>query len=554
MGRVLRAHDPVLQRTIAIKILQDAGPEARERLLAEARAASAVKHPNICTVYEVGEVDRVPFIAMELVDGKPLSSLVGLRSLSADAVTRIGTQIASALDHAHRHGIIHGDLKSRNILIDGAGHVTLVDFGLARALDPVSLESLTATQTATPEIAGTLPYMAPEMLQGTPARQSSDIWALGVVLFELLSGRRPFEAGTTFATAGAILNQAPAALPASTPAALAAITARCFEKDPGQRFGTAGEVRAALESAAAGVSRRPQQGGLKWIAIGGAALLAVTVIALINSWPRGGPSGSPALFQSLAVLPFNNLSSDPSEDYFAAGMTDALITDLSRIPALKVISRTSSSRYQVGVQSTQQIARDLGVQVIVDGSVLRADDQVRISVRLVQATDDRILWSQDYTRPLKDVLALQATVARAIAGEIRTSFLPADEARMATTETVRPEVFEEYLKGRHHWNRRTPDSLRLAVQHFRQALAFDRDYAPALASLAQVMVILCAHPISVIPPTDALPQAREAAERAVRIDPSLAEAHAALGYERLFSFDREAAFRHFQQAIAVNPG
>ena len=291
------------------------------------------------------------------------------------------------------------------------------------------------------------------------------------------------------------------------------------------------------------------------------AVAAVLLLALAGAgayvW-RGRHSSmataSHEPIRSIIVLPFDNLSRDSTDDYFAAGMTDALITDLSRIPGLRVISRTSSVRYKAEGKTSQEIARDLDVEAIIDGSVLHAQDDVRINVRLVDAAHDRNLWGQDYTRKLEGVLTLQADVARAVAGEIRASFLPADQARFAAAGPVNPQVLEEYLKGRYQWNRRTSAALLQSIEHYQRALSLQADYAPALAGLAQSLVILPAFPVSTMSPLEALPRARDAAERALKIDERLGDAHAALAYERLLAYDMTAADASFQRALSVSPG
>lgn len=562
MGRVYRARDPMLNRPVAIKILRETGATARERLLAEARSASGLTHPNVCTIYEAGEVDDVPFIAMELVSGRPLSSLITTAGLSTDVVTRLGLQIAGALAHAHDSGVVHGDLKPQNVMVTDGGSVKLLDFGLARTLDPVTLESITqsGTDPVSHEVAGTLPYMAPETLRGAPRRPTTDVWALGVLLHEMAAGRRPFSGPTAFDLADGILNAPPPRLPASASPALAAVVSRCLQKDPALRYHTAGDALIALEPLAADVGprvARPAHASRRRTAVIGLAA-AIAVVAALGAYVwRGrtaGPQAARASISSLIVLPFDNLSSDANEDYFADGMTDALITDLSRLPDLKVISRTSSERYKTLGKSSQEIGRDLGVEAIVDGSVLRAQDQVRITVRLVDAATDKNLWAQDYTRKVHDVLSLQADVARAIAGEIRTSFGPADEQRFASAATVHPQAVEEYLKGRHQWNRRTPSSLLQAAAHFRRALVLHPDYASAHAGLAEALVLLPAFPLSAMAPNEALPQASASARRAIALDDRLAEAHAALAYARLHSLDPAGAESAFRRALTVNPG
>jgi serine/threonine-protein kinase len=561
MGRVYRAHDPTLNRPVAIKILRDDGAAARDRLLAEARSASALNHPNICTIYEIGDVGGVPFIAMELITGQALSSLIPVGGLSTDIVTRIGLEIAAALAHAHERGVAHGDLKPQNVIVTGSGSVKLLDFGLARTVDPVSLESITRAGTApvVDEIAGTLPYMAPETLRGVARKPPADVWALGVLLYEMAAGRRPFAGLTAFDLVSGILNATPPPLPASTDLAFIAIVDRCLQKDPALRYRTARDAQLALEPLAAAFGirrdRTIERPPLHRVTV---ALAAISAAALLGAYfwldRTADTTATRSSIASLVVLPFDNLSGDVGEDYFASGMTDALITDLSRLPNLKVISRTSSARYQALAKSSREIGRDLGVEAIVEGSVLRASDQVRISVRLVDADTDRNLWAQDYTREVQDVLLLQADVARAIASEIRASFVPADQQRFASAAAVEPQAVEEYLKGRHQWNRRTPSSLLQAVAHFRRAVALQPDYAAAHAGIAESLVVLPGFPISTMSPEEALPEAIASAERAIALDDRLAEAHAALAYARLHSLDPAGAETSFRRALTVNPG
>jgi serine/threonine-protein kinase len=442
------------------------------------------------------------------------------------------------------------------------GTVKLLDFGLARTLEPVSFESLTRSPESaeTLGVAGTLPYMAPEVLKGAPAKPTADVWAFGVLVHEMLAGVRPFSGQTTFELADAILHAPPAHLPPGTSAPLAAIVGRCLQKDPSQRYATAAEVLLALEplasgSIAIGNPRLSSRSGLPRRASTAVLVLLVVLAGAGAFWWRTRPAVTPATTRapitSLMVRPFENTSGNAAEDYFAEGMTDALSTDLSRIPGLKVISRTSSERYKGA--PVQQIARDLGVEAIVDGSVLRAGDQVRISVTLVDAKSDSNLWAKPYTHTIQNVLALQAEVARAIADELRSSFLPADQNRFAAAAPIQPAALEAYMKGRHQWNRRTPASLLQAVAHFRQAVALKPDYAEAHAGLAQSLVLLPAFPLSAMAPAQALPSARAAAEHAIALDDRLAEAHAALAYERFYSLDWPAAEKAFQRALMVNP-
>ena len=569
MGRVFRAYDPTLRREVAIKILRNDPSGAAGDLVAEARSASRLNHPNVCTIYDVGDVDGVPFIAMELVDGRPLNQLISAGGLSVDAALRLGLQIAGALAHAHEHGIVHGDLKGHNVLVTPRGSVKLLDFGLARTLEPATLDSITQPAPAASDeaIAGTLPFMAPETLRGAPLSPAADVWALGVLLYEMITGTRPFRGERTYEIAAAILSETPRPLPSAVPAAVTRVIARCLEKAPAERYATALEPFAALEpltssgrdlrEAASGPETPPPAHRVSTaVLIGAGAILAL--VAGVTAWvvwrpAAGSTTASRAQVTSLIVLPFDNLSHKPEEDYFADGMTETLITNLSRIPTLTVISRTSSIRYKALGKSSQEIARELHVGAIVEGTVQRDAGQVRIGVRLIDASSDRNLWGHEYTRELTDVLALQGDVARAIASEIRASFTPADEARLAHAGSVNTEAHEAFLKGRYYWNRRTPDSLREALTYYQRAVALEPDYAPAYAGMAQCFVLLPGFPISSMAPSAAMPQAIEAAEHALALDSRLAEAHAALGYARLHSLEFAKADAELRQALAIDP-
>ena len=559
MGRVYRAHDPTLRREVAIKILREDLAGTHGDLLAEARSASALNHPHICAIYDVGEASGSPFIAMELVEGRPLNELLPSGGLPVGTALRLALQIAGALAHAHDHHVVHGDLKGHNVVVTPAGDVKLLDFGLARMPDAATLESVTRPVAAGggAAIAGTLAFMAPETLRGAPLSPAADVWAFGVLLSEMLVGVPPFAGNSAYELAAAIMNDAPRPLPATVPAPVAAVIGRCLEKVPLRRYGSARELFAALEPLVSGSTASVPVAPVR--RVHRTALIAAAVVVALTSgfalaWPRlfGGASVAPPV-SSLIVLPFDNLSPDQDQQYFADGITNALITDLSRIPTIRVISRASSERYKALGKTSREIADELHVGAIVEGTVQRSGGDVRISVRLVDAAADRNIWGRDYTRALENVLALQSEVARAIAAEIRASFAPADEARFARAPAVRPEAHEEFLKGRHHWTRRSADSLAQAITHFRRALDLQPDYAPAYAGLAQCYVVLPIFPLGVMSPAEALPKAVSAAERAIALDEGLAEAHMALGYARLYLLGFDAAKPSFERAIAINP-
>jgi eukaryotic-like serine/threonine-protein kinase len=567
MGRAYRAHDPVLQREVCIKVLREDLASASANLLAEARSASALNHPNICTVFDVGDVDGTPFIAMELVDGRPLSDLIVPGGLPIETTLRYATQIASALSHAHQHAVVHGDLKGHNVLVTPAGSVKLLDFGLARKLQSTGPESLTRLGEGGGEISGTLPFMAPETIRGAPLTPAADVWALGVLLTEMVSGARPFTGENAFDLASAIISNPPRPLPSSVPPALAAVIARCLQKEPAHRYANGREALVALEPLHGGTIQTtpPRPESLSTRLQRYRALLVIAVIAVIAvavaanftyRWVASKiavPGHNADKKLTLVVLPFDNLSRNKDEDYFADGITDALITDLSRIPNVSVISRYSAMRYKASGKSSREIGQELGVQVIADGTVLRSEGQVRISVRLVDAATDRILWARNYVREVKDVLVLQSAVVRAMAGEMRASFVPADEERLTNAAPIDPGAHEEYLRGRHHWNRRTAQGLQQSIVHYKRALELAPNYAPAYAGLAQSYVLLPAFPLGVVSPAQGFPQAVEAAEHAIALDDRLADAHAALGYVRLHSLDFAGSEQSFRRALDINP-
>ncbi|HYM10215.1 MAG TPA: protein kinase [Bryobacterales bacterium] len=563
MGVVYRARDEQLDRDVALKVLPAATLEdetARARFRQEARALSRLNHPNICTIYEVGEAEGETYIAMEFVEGRPLSEVARAGALPLERTLRYGAQIADALAHAHERDIVHRDLKSANVMVTPEGRAKVLDFGLAKRAAPREAEA-TRTQglTEAGTVVGTLHYMAPEVLRGATADARSDIWALGVILHEMASGELPFAGQTGFEVSSAILREPPKPLPAQAAPGLRAIIQKCLAKEPGERYQRAGEVRAALEAtqssavsmpvvaapAAAATSRR-------WI---WAAAAVVVMAAAITGWMLRGRSGAkPAAggrIESLAVLPLENLSHDPQQDYFADGMTEQLITDLSKISSLRVISRTSVMGYKGAHKPLPAIAQELNVDGIVEGSVLRSGDRVRITAQLIQAKADRHLWAESYERDLRDVLALQNEVARTIAGAIQAKVTPQEQARLAGGRRVDPEVQELYLKGRFYGNKFSEESLLKAISLFEQAAQKDPQYALAQAGMADAWASLSS---TYRAPREVMPNAKAAALEALRLDETLSEAHTSLGYVQLmFDWDWGAAARELQRAIELNP-
>ena len=568
MGEVYRAHDEKLDRDIALKVLLASAltdETARARLLREARSAAALNHPHICTVHEVGEADGQTYIAMEFVEGKPLSEFVRGQGLPVETALRYGSQIADGLGHAHERGVVHRDLKSANVVITSEGRAKVLDFGLAKRLEGRALSEVTTQSqgllTQPGAVMGTLPYMAPEQLRGEPADARSDVWALGVVLHEMLVGERPFRGQTGYELSSAILNQPPPALPARVPVELRAVIERCLAKEPGRRYHQGGEVRAALEAVQAGTAVVPwavwgrKLARRRFLALAGAlAALVVVLVGLNVGGLRDRLLGGVASGQitSIAVLPLENLMGDSEQDYFVAGMHEALITELSKIGALTVISRTSAMRYRNTDKSVPEIARELGVDAVVEGSVLRAGETVRVTAQLIDGRTDRNLWADNFDRELTNILALHSDVARAIAREIKVAVTPAEAARLASARPVNPEAYAAYLKGRFHWHKLTPEDLETAMKYFQLALEKDPNYALAYTGISVVWAVR-GH-TGLVPPREAWPKAKAAALKAIELDDTLAEAHAELASHRFYvEWDWSAAGRELQRAIELNP-
>ena len=539
MGEVYLAEDTQLGRNVAIKLLPPetvSDEQARSRLVREARAVASLDHPNICSIYEIDEADGRSFIAMQYIEGETLDLRLKRKQLELKEAITIASQIADALTEAHAHGIIHRDIKPSNIIINSRGQTKVMDFGLAKVIDQAGrVDTRAQTQTlltAPNSTVGTVPYMSPEQLRGEQVGACSDIWALGVVLYEMIAGQVPFRGSTAFTLSSAILRESPAPLSARVPASLRRVIQRCLAKDPTERYQHASELRAALKA-----PRQPSRRRADSLADRPAQARA----------PR-------ARIRSLAVLPLENLSPNPEEEYFADGMTDALITTLAQIALLRVISRTSVMRYKGARKPLPEIARELSVDAVMEGTVVRSGNRVRITAQLIHAATDTHLWAKSYESDLRDVLALQNDVARTIAQEIQIQLTPQEKARLARTGPVDPEAYEAFLKGRHHWYRRSPDALKRALHYLQQAIAKDPTYALAYAGLADVYNSMGWDLYGILAPAESFPKAKEGAKRALELDPNCAEAHAALGWAATaYDWDWIAAETEFRRAIELKP-
>jgi TolB-like protein/Tfp pilus assembly protein PilF len=555
MGEVYRAHDPRLRRDIAVKVLprELAGdPERRSKLLREARAAAALNHPSICTIHEVDEADGEIYIAMELVEGQALIRVLARGPLSPREVVRYGLQISDALAHAHDRGVSHRDLKSANVIITPDGRAKVVDFGLASRLKREAVDETTMpTALEAGAVAGTLPYMAPEQLRGDPGDMRSDVWALGVVLYEMATGTRPFQGHTVFEVSSAILTQTTTP-PPHVPPALRAVIMHSLEKDPGRRYQRAGEVRAALETTDAGsawVSGRRQ--AADWYrpsrAIMMAAALALVAAFVALQCPglrrvlRAG--GAPAPIQSLAVLPLDNLSRDPAQQFFADGLTEALTVDLAKISSIRVPSRTSVMRYKGTTKTLPEIARELAVDAFVEGSAQLDGQRVRVTAQLIRAQTDQHLWADSYERDLRDILTMQSELAQDISTAIQAKLTTQDQVRLAKTRPVDPDAHLAYLQGRYQLNRRAEGNVEKARGFFQQAIDKDPSYTAGYVGLADSYYLLFDYP-----------KMKMAAARALELDEGLADAHASIGLVRTYyDWDWSGAERELKRAIELNP-
>jgi serine/threonine-protein kinase len=569
MGEVYLARDQHLDgKEVALKVLPAgalADDAARARFRKEAVALSKLTHPNIAIVYDFDARDGVDFLVMEYLPGETLDARLAVGPLPETNVARLGMQIAEGLAAAHKRGIVHRDLKPGNLQVTPEGHLKILDFGLAKLLPQVGDKSQVETATDSHAVSGTLPYMAPEQLRGENVDERTDIFALGAVLYEMATGKRPFREESSPRLIDTILNHPPVtprAVNARVSPDLERIVLKCLEKDPTLRYQSATDVgvdlrRLGTPSGEAAVSPAVSPGS-KWRAMGVmAALGGAAVLVLLIGLNVGGSrerllgGTSPGRIESLAVLPLENLSRNPEEDYFADGMTEALISDLAQIGALRVISRTSAMRYKGTDKSLPQIARELNVDAIVEGSVMRAGERARITAQLIHAATDRPLWSKSYERDLRDVLALQREVARAIAQEIKIKLTPQEQTSLARAAPVDPEAHEAYLKGRHFLSKRTPKALRTGLEYFQLAIEKDPSYALAYAGLADAYNLLGDY---LGPPKEFFPKAEAAAIRALEMDDTLAEAHASFGYVKSsFYWDWPGAEKEYKRAIELKP-
>ncbi len=568
MGEVYRARDARLGREVAIKVLPAAFSADRDRLRRfeqEAKAAGSLNHPNITAVYDVGSVDGAPYVVSELLEGETLRSILAGRKLSTRKAIDYSVQIAHGLAAAHEKRIVHRDLKPENLFVTKDGRVKILDFGLAklaREALPSGPATQAPTQTALTEpgvVMGTVGYMSPEQVRGSPADAQSDIFTFGVILYEMLTGVRPFRGDSAAETMAAILKEDPPDLPAvnsTVSPALDRIVRHCLEKSPEERFQSAQDLGFDL-SVAAGESARPGASSPRRTALlsAGAVLAALLVLVALLLWrTRAGKTataGSSAPDRkSVAVLPFQNLSPDPENAFFADGMTEDILAQLSKIRDLKVISRSSVMRYKGTQKPIQTIASELGVATVLEGSVRRAGNRVRIVGQLIDARSDEHLWAETYDRELKDVFAIQSEVAQRIAAALKATLSPAEKKRIEQSPTQNLAAYDLYLKGRELYNRHRKADNEAAIELFQKALELDPAFALGYAGLGDAYA---QRALRFGFPQSWLDTSLEVSRRAIALNSELAEGYKALGLAYNVKGKYRESLDATRRAAEINP-
>lgn len=568
MGEVFKAHDERLDRQVAIKVLpvnMIATRDAELRFEREAKAIAALSHPNILSIYDYGMDSGRPYIVMELLHGETLRALIRRGPLGWKRGGEIARALSEGLAAAHSRRIIHRDLKPENIFITTDNRVKILDFGLARMPETRDGPDADAdTLTRPGSVMGTVGYMSPEQARGEPTSESSDVFSLGCIVYEMLTGSAPFSRRNTAETFVAILRERPrpiAEIVKGIPEGVAALVDHCLEKEPAKRFHSAHDFGLALadlldrSSGAGSKDPLPSRTIRKRQWIGASLLLAALVglVLLARHLNTGAqPTPSPRI-TSLAVLPFVNASGDPRLDYLGDGITETVINNLSPVTGLKVISRSSVFFYKGKNVSPQDLAADLGVEAVVTGRVVEKEDSLLVSVELVDTRDSRQIWGERYDRKIANLSEIESDLSKQISERLKVTLTGEDDLRLRRQSAVDPEAHRLYLQGRYALNLRTSEGMKSGIALFGQAVAKDPSYASAYGAIAEAYLLL-GGVYEVLPPSEAMPRARAAAEKALSIDDSLADVHACLGMvEHEFYWDWKHGEEELKRAVSLNP-